>query len=66
MEDQDRAYLQFRTHAVTVVKSELGRVHCFKFTAEQCDWETFPDYPEAVEWILQPFPAGRWELKLDS
>ena len=65
MENQDHAYIQFTTHAVTIIKSFDGEIRCFKFTRDRCDYETFSGETEAVEWILEPFPSGRWELRMD-
>ena len=66
MEDHERAYIQFTTHAVTIIKHQPGDIRCFKFTDTRCDYQTFAQEEDAVEWILEPFPLGTWEVRSDA
>ena len=62
----DKAYIEFRTHAVTITREDDGSIRCFKFAGSlknpHCDYETFSDQQSATEWIVKPFPLDYYTL----
>lgn len=58
-------YIQFKTHRVLVSKDpDHDRIYCFKHTDTRCDLESFDSEDMAADYILRPFPALVYELKL--
>lgn len=60
-------YIQFKTHSVHISKhTDHARIYCFKYTDSRCDLESFDSEDMAADYILAPFPALVYELKLDG
>jgi hypothetical protein len=60
-------YIQFKTHRVHVSKDDLtDRIYCFKSTQSRCEFESFDSEELAADYILEPFPAIVYELKLSG
>ena len=64
----ETAYIEFRTHAVTVIRTDDGTINCLKFAGSisrpRCSYESFLSEAEATEWIVQPFPVDWYELRI--
>ena len=54
--------IKFATHAVHVSQREDGRVHCFKYNRNRCDFETFESSEQASEYIITPLPEYYMEI----
>ena len=54
--------IKFTTHAVHVSQSEDGRVRCFKYNRNRCDFESFDTADLASEYIITPLPECYMEI----
>jgi hypothetical protein len=65
----DKAYIRFTTHAVYITRTEQGTIHCWKVAGSTdnplCEFEVFQTEKDATEWIVEPFPSGRWQVVLE-
>lgn len=50
-------HIRFRTHAVSVSRDDLNRLHCFKYNRGRCDIDIFDNIESAGDWILEPLPS---------
>ena len=66
----EQAYIEFRTHAVTITRTEEGDIRCFKFTkpgfTPRCEYEAFTTVDQATEWIVTPFSIDYFVLSLQE
>ena len=54
--------IRFTTHAVHVSQNEEGRIRCFKYNRNRCDYETFDNSELASEYIIEPLPEYYCEV----
>lgn len=60
-------YIQFRTHRVHVSRDlDTDCIVCFKSTQTRCDIESFSDYEEAVDYILEPLDSLVYYVDVDG
>lgn len=63
---QSLYHVQFRTHGVSVTKTEDGRIHVFKYNDRCCDLDSFDTQDEAEEYILEPFSTLSYAIIFDQ
>lgn len=60
------ATVRFRTHLVHIRVDEHDNIHCFKYTHNRCEYETFTDQELAEFYIVAPFSSMVYELILEE
>lgn len=62
--EEFRGEITFKTHSI-VVNGVDDKLYCFKCNDKLCSLETFDDFDEMIEWVLQPFPTLIFGLVLE-
>ena len=60
-------WMQFKTHRAVVSKDlDTDRIYCFKHTLSKCEFNSFSEHEDAVEYIISPLKTLEFYVEISE